>query len=202
MKVLFISLCSFLLRHLFQAAHRWHPRRPKRPPWPWPNQGGRMVRPPGHGHQGGSSADGCQRRMRSRGLIAAPTTVALYPDRTSANGSAVVRIRTNGQASELSPFGNSRFPSSRTNVQYGVQVPGRHSGPKPFQQLSADPAAQQEPAERDLAPHEERRGRHKPTATAAGKSTAAHSDPARAAVPHPENTQNVLLLDQRGMLYE
>ncbi|XP_052562197.1 uncharacterized protein LOC128092435 isoform X1 [Culex pipiens pallens] len=84
------------------------------------------------------------------------------------------------------PSATVASPSSRTNVQYGVQVPGRHSGPKPCQQLSADPAAQQEPAERDLAPHEERRGRHKPTATAAGKSTAAHSDPARAAVPHPE----------------
>ncbi|KAL9702674.1 hypothetical protein quinque_006192 [Culex quinquefasciatus] len=65
-----------------------------------------MVRPPGYGHQGGSSADGCQRRLRSRGPNAAPAKVALYPDRASANGSAVVRIRTNGQASELSPFGN------------------------------------------------------------------------------------------------
>ncbi|XP_038121094.1 uncharacterized protein LOC119770393 [Culex quinquefasciatus] len=72
-----------------------------------------MVRPPGHGHQGGSSADGCQRRMISRGPIAAPTTVALYPDSASANGSAVVRIRTNSQASELSPLGNSRFPQQQ-----------------------------------------------------------------------------------------
>ncbi|XP_052562198.1 uncharacterized protein LOC128092435 isoform X2 [Culex pipiens pallens] len=72
-----------------------------------------MVRPPGHGHQRESSADGCQRRMRNKGPIDAPATVALYPDRVSANGSAVVRIRTSSQASELSPFGNSRFPQQQ-----------------------------------------------------------------------------------------
>ncbi|KAL9695143.1 hypothetical protein quinque_014428 [Culex quinquefasciatus] len=45
--------------------------------------------------------------MRNKGPIDAPATVALYPDRVSANGSAMVRIRTSSQASELSPFGNT-----------------------------------------------------------------------------------------------
>ncbi|XP_039448465.1 uncharacterized protein LOC120427657 [Culex pipiens pallens] len=161
-----------------------------------------MVRPPGHGHQGGSSADGCQRRMISRGPIAAPTTVALYPDSASANGSTVVRIRKNSQASELSPFGNSRFPQQQKK--------------RPVRRSSAwSPVAQNHASNYLLAQllnknQQSEILRRMKNAEADTNQLQQQLASQQLRIPIPQelqfhiqsNTQNVLLQDQRRMLYE
>ncbi|XP_038105420.1 uncharacterized protein LOC119765507 [Culex quinquefasciatus] len=154
-----------------------------------------MVRPPGHGHQGGSSADVCQRRMRSRGPIAAPATDALYPDRASANGSAVVRICT--RVSFL-PSATVASPSSRTNVKCLVEtVAQNHASNYLRSQL--------------LNKNQQSKILHRMKNVEADtnqlQQQLASQQPR---IPIPQelqfhiqgNTQNVLLQDQRRMLYE